>query len=104
MINVCHAGIFSLDGDKKIEISLLVCYNSFINELRISILLKSWRIKMGLRMDIGIDLGTASVLVYIKGKGIVINEPSVWQLILIQTKYLKWEKKPGRCLDGLRAI
>lgn len=28
-------------------------------------------------MDIGIDLGTASVLVYVKGKGIVLNEPSV---------------------------
>jgi len=28
-------------------------------------------------MDIGIDLGTASVLVYIKGKGIVLREPSV---------------------------
>lgn len=28
-------------------------------------------------MDIGIDLGTASVLVYIKGKGIVLQEPSV---------------------------
>lgn len=28
-------------------------------------------------LDIGIDLGTASVLVYIKGKGIVLNEPSV---------------------------
>jgi rod shape-determining protein MreB len=27
--------------------------------------------------DIGIDLGTASVLVYIKGKGIVLREPSV---------------------------
>lgn len=27
--------------------------------------------------DIGIDLGTASVLVYLKGKGIVLNEPSV---------------------------
>ena len=27
--------------------------------------------------DIGIDLGTATTLVYIKGKGIVINEPSV---------------------------
>jgi len=29
------------------------------------------------RTDIGIDLGTASVLVYIKGKGIVLQEPSV---------------------------
>lgn len=27
--------------------------------------------------DIGVDLGTASVLVYIKGKGIVLREPSV---------------------------
>jgi len=30
-----------------------------------------------LRADIGIDLGTASVLVYVKGKGIVLQEPSV---------------------------
>lgn len=27
--------------------------------------------------DIGIDLGTASVIVYIKGQGIILNEPSV---------------------------
>ena len=27
--------------------------------------------------DIGIDLGTANVLVYVKGQGIVLNEPSV---------------------------
>lgn len=27
--------------------------------------------------DMGIDLGTASVLVYLKGKGVVLNEPSV---------------------------
>lgn len=31
----------------------------------------------GLTTDMGIDLGTASILVYIKGKGIVLNEPSV---------------------------
>ena len=31
----------------------------------------------GMSMDIGIDLGTANVLVYIKGKGIVLREPSV---------------------------
>jgi cell shape determining protein, MreB/Mrl family len=30
-----------------------------------------------LSMDIGIDLGTSSVLVYIRGKGIVLKEPSV---------------------------
>ncbi|HHY65216.1 MAG TPA: rod shape-determining protein [Clostridiaceae bacterium] len=32
---------------------------------------------MGLGLDIGLDLGTASVLVYVKGKGIVLREPSV---------------------------
>ena len=32
---------------------------------------------MALRHDIGIDLGTATVLVHIKGKGIVLHEPSV---------------------------
>ena len=30
-----------------------------------------------LTTDIGIDLGTASILVYIKGKGVVLKEPSV---------------------------
>ena len=30
-----------------------------------------------LAKDIGIDLGTASVLVYVKGKGVILNEPSV---------------------------
>lgn len=32
---------------------------------------------LGLSQDIGIDLGTATVLVYVKGKGIVLKEPSV---------------------------
>lgn len=30
-----------------------------------------------LNKDIGIDLGTANVLIYVKGQGIVLNEPSV---------------------------
>ncbi len=38
---------------------------------------------MGLKMDIGIDLGTATVLIYVKGKGIVLKEPSV---VAINTK------------------
>ncbi|HCI29430.1 MAG TPA: rod shape-determining protein [Fervidobacterium sp.] len=29
------------------------------------------------RLDLGIDLGTANTLVYVKGKGIIVNEPSV---------------------------
>jgi rod shape-determining protein MreB len=32
---------------------------------------------LGLKMDIGVDLGTANVLVYVKGRGIVLQEPSV---------------------------
>ena len=35
------------------------------------------RIKEYFTQDIAIDLGTANTLVYIKGKGIVLNEPSV---------------------------
>ena len=36
--------------------------------------------------DIGIDLGTANVLIYLKGKGIVLNEPSV---VVIETETKK---------------
>ena len=36
---------------------------------------------MGFATEVGIDLGTANVLVYIKGKGIVLNEPSVVAII-----------------------
>lgn len=32
---------------------------------------------MGFASEVGIDLGTANVLVYIKGKGVVLNEPAV---------------------------
>ncbi len=32
---------------------------------------------MGMKQDIGIDLGTANVLIYIKDKGIVLKEPSI---------------------------
>ncbi|HEY4518510.1 MAG TPA: rod shape-determining protein [Candidatus Paceibacterota bacterium] len=35
------------------------------------------RLKEYLSLDIGVDLGTANTLVYVKGKGIVVNEPSV---------------------------
>ena len=33
--------------------------------------------KFGIGQDIGIDLGTATVIAYVKGKGIVLREPSV---------------------------
>lgn len=32
---------------------------------------------MGLGLNIGIDLGTASVIIYVRGKGIVLREPAV---------------------------
>ena len=32
---------------------------------------------MSLSKEIGIDLGTANILIYAKGEGIVVNEPSV---------------------------
>ena len=35
--------------------------------------------------DVGIDLGTATVLVYVKGKGIVLREPSVCLLYTSDT-------------------
>src|SRR6267142_336542 len=36
--------------------------------------------------DMGIDLGTANTLVYVKGRGIVLNEPSVVALVTINGK------------------
>ena len=38
-----------------------------------------------LSLDIGIDLGTANTLVNVRGKGIVINEPS-WVIINKRTR------------------
>jgi len=35
------------------------------------------RLFPSLSCDLGIDLGTANVLVFVKGKGVVIQEPSV---------------------------
>ena len=36
-----------------------------------------WSLFGGLSHDMGIDLGTANTLVHVKGKGIVLREPSV---------------------------
>ncbi|OGG73023.1 rod shape-determining protein [Candidatus Kaiserbacteria bacterium RIFCSPLOWO2_01_FULL_53_17] len=42
-------------------------------------ILRRWKDKIlsAISNDIGIDLGTANTLVYVKGRGIVINEPSI---------------------------
>lgn len=49
-------------------------------------------------MDIGIDLGTASVLVYIKGKGIVLNEPSVVAIDKLSNKIIAVGEEARRML------
>lgn len=41
-----------------------------------------------LRADLGIDLGTASILVYVRGKGVVLNEPSVVAIDSYTNKFL----------------
>ncbi len=64
-------------------------------------------IKRRLSHDIGIDLGTANTLVYIKGVGIIINEPSVVainrkskQVVAIGTKA---KAMIGRTPKGIQA-
>ena len=39
-----------------------------------------------LSADMAIDLGTANTLVYVKGRGIVLNEPSVVAIATIRAK------------------
>ena len=50
-------------------------------------------------MDIGVDLGTANVLVYIKGKGIVLREPSVVAIDRDRNKVLEIGEA-ARCMLG----
>ena len=45
-----------------------------------------WFLSMG--TDMGIDLGTATVLVYIKGKGVILKEPSVVAIDKVNNKVL----------------
>lgn len=54
--------------------------------------------------DIGIDLGTASILVYIKGKGVVLKEPSVVALTGTPTRLRQSERKHASCSEGHRVI
>src|SRR3989344_5333915 len=48
-------------------------------KMTVSTRIRNWKDRiLGLMSnDIGIDLGTANTLVYVKGRGIVINEPSI---------------------------
>lgn len=61
-----------------------------------------------LRKDIGIDLGTATVLVYVSGKGIVLTEPSVVALEADTGKILEVGRKAqmmlGRTPENILAV
>lgn len=48
--------------------------------------------------DIGIDLGTANVLIYLKGEGIVLNEPSVVALDVENNRILAVGKEANAML------
>ena len=58
--------------------------------------------------DIGIDLGTATVLVYVKAKGIVLNEPSVVEVNKVTGKLgavgTEAQEPLGRTQDNIIAI
>ena len=54
---------------------------------------------MRLIMEIGIDLGTANILVYQRGKGIVVREPSV-VAIDTTTKKIKAVGEEARMMLG----
>lgn len=58
--------------------------------------------------DIGIDLGTANVLIYVQGKGIVLNEPSVVAVDTRTNKVLavgsEAYRMVGRTPSNIRAI
>lgn len=47
--------------------------------------------------DIAIDLGTANTLIFLRGKGIVLNEPSIVALIGVNITFtVRFQKKSGR--------
>lgn len=63
---------------------------------------------MGFRTDVGIDLGTSTILVYVKGKGIVLQEPSVVAIDSNTDKFLavgeEARKMLGRTPGNITAI
>ncbi len=61
--------------------------------------------------DLGIDLGTANTLVYVRGKGIIIREPSVVarhrktkQIVAIGTEAKKMLGKTPTTIEALRPL
>lgn len=58
--------------------------------------------------DIGIDLGTANSLVYVKGKGVVVNEPSVVAVNMVTNEVMAVGNEAkdmlGRTPDSIAAV
>ena len=58
--------------------------------------------------DMGIDLGTANTLVFMKGKGIIVNEPSVVAINTMTRQVLavgdEAKKMIGRTPGSIQAI
>jgi len=72
--------------------------NIINNDLTYNFIIKEIIIVMSFSPDIGIDLGTASVLVYVKGKGIVLQEPSVVAMDTSTGKLLEVGEQAQRML------
>ena len=58
----------------------------------------------GFGQDIGIDLGTATVIAYVKGKGIVLREPSVVAVDKNSGEVLAVGKEARRMLGRLQEV
>ena len=58
--------------------------------------------------DIGIDLGTANCLVYVRDHGVVLSEPSVVAIKVSSNEVLAVGREAkemlGKCPGGIRAI
>ena len=57
--------------------------------------------KFSLSRDMGIDLGTANTLVYVSGKGIVLQEPSVVAIDQNEKVALAVGEDAKKCSVGL---
>ena len=53
--------------------------------------------------DLAIDLGTANTLVYVRGKGIVVNEPSIVAINKNSGEVEAGEQRPRKCWAVHRA-
>ncbi len=63
---------------------------------------RAW-LRRALSTDLAIDLGTANTVVFARGEGIVINEPSIVALRHADHSASRWDGRPRRCWDVHRA-